>query len=269
MKILLVGIDGLRFDIALASGVADNLVALRHDGHYAPMEMEVPTISGPGWASILTGTTHAQHGIVDNTFIGSRLARHPDLLSRAFYADQTTTTFAAAGWPPLVDPAGPGPVVFRRVEQERAELHQVVCRDGETYGYRCVDDEIATIATRTLQDHGPDVSFVYFCLADETAHVHGAVSPQYRDAIARVDHHLGMVMAAVASRAEVFGEPWLVAVTTDHGHVDAGGHGGSTPEERASFVLAKTFNGEVTHWPTRFSPNELAPFLLEQRSEGQ
>ena len=35
--------------------------------------------------------------------------------------DQSTTTFAAAGWPPLVDPIGHGPVIHERREQAKAK----------------------------------------------------------------------------------------------------------------------------------------------------
>lgn len=54
-------------------------------------------MSGPGCASRLNVTTPAQRGIPDNTFVGHRLFGHPDLLSRAFYQDISTRTFAAAG----------------------------------------------------------------------------------------------------------------------------------------------------------------------------
>lgn len=76
-KICLIGVDGVRLDIALAPGLAPNLQRVFAQGCMQEMTMEVPTISGPGWSSILTGTTHAQHGVVDNTFRGNRLAYCP------------------------------------------------------------------------------------------------------------------------------------------------------------------------------------------------
>lgn len=266
MKILLVGIDGLRYDVAKACGKAQNLMKLAETGHFAKMQMEAPTLSGPGWSSILTGTTHAQHGVRDNTFIGSQLAYHPDFLSQAFYADQQTATLAAAGWPPLVDPASSGPVIYQRWEQQRAELHEIVVRDGETYGYRTTDAEIAGVVAASLQHKGPDASFVHFCHADETAHIYGVTSPQYPEAIERTDQHLGTVVKAVNIRAEQTGESWLVMVTTDHGHVDAGGHGGNTAHETTSFVLATTINHQLSNWPKQFKPHEIAPYLLAHRA---
>ena len=69
-KILLLGIDGLILKTAVESGAAPTLAALKQEGFYAPLEVEAPTWSGPGWSTILTGSTHAEHGVTDNRFIG-------------------------------------------------------------------------------------------------------------------------------------------------------------------------------------------------------
>ena len=98
-KFCLIGIDGLIIDLALRSGAAPNLSAFIAQGHFAPMIMEVPTISGPGWSSILTGATHAEHNVFDNTFHGHTLGRNADLLSRAYFADQSVTSYVATPRP--------------------------------------------------------------------------------------------------------------------------------------------------------------------------
>lgn len=265
-KVCLVGIDGLRYDIAIENGAADVLADLAASSAQASMLMDAPTLSGPGWASLLTGASHAEHCVQDNSFVGNRLSRHPDVLSRAFYADQETSTFAAAGWPPLVDPAGVGPVIHNRVEQQRAGLHGVVVRDGETYGYRRADAEVAGVAALVLAQEAPDASFVYFCEADEAAHIYGAQSPEYREAIGRVDTHLADLISVIRARSQSEAEDWLLVVTTDHGHLDVGGHGGGEPEVRRSFIVAHGFSAEVVGLPQRLHPTELTPLLLEYLS---
>jgi predicted AlkP superfamily pyrophosphatase or phosphodiesterase len=260
LHLLLVGIDGLRLDLA-TDHRAPHLRRLMADGTTTRMSMPVPTVSGPGWATLLTGASHAEHGVVDNTFVGSRLAGIPDLLSAAFFADPTRTTLAAAAWPPLVDPVGVGPVIRTRDEQRRAEQHRVIVRDGETYGYRTTDAEIGDFAVAGLLSAGPDVSFVYFSGVDEAGHVYGAISRQYVEAMQRTDAHLGRLVAAVEHRARA-GERWLVVVTTDHGHLDAGGHGGGEPEVAASFVVRSPRNHVLDPWPEEIDPTELTPRLL-------
>lgn len=264
-KILLVGIDGLVLQTALDSGRAPALAAHR-SGHFAEVTMDVPTLSGPGWSTLLTGSTHAQHAVKDNLFAGHNLLSRPDLLSRAYFQDQSTTTFAAAGWPPLVDPSGIGPVIHERREQQRAGQHRVITRDGEAYGYQRVDAEIAQVAVHALRESGPDVAFVYFCDADETGHLNGIVGSQYLEAIARVDNHVARLSAAVATRAAEYGENWLVVLTTDHGHLDTGGHGGGSPQERASFVIALGVGRANPNWPAVLAPEGLVPLLLAERA---
>lgn len=258
-KVCLVGIDGLRLPIGLEE--SPTLHALAEHGARTDLTMEVPTDSGPGWSTLLTGTTHAEHGVLANSFCGHRLWSHPDLLSRAFYLDQSLVTFAAADWPPLVDPAGIGPVIQARVEQQRAEQHRVIVRDGETYGYRTMDAEIASEARAALSG-GPDVSFVYLGEADEAAHLHG-VGDDYRAAIRRIDASLDLFAGIIEQRAEECGEDWLLVVTTDHGHLDEGGHGGDSPVERASFTLARRFGGRPLEWPPSLAPQDLVGVLLE------
>ncbi|MDO5512537.1 alkaline phosphatase family protein [Corynebacterium sp.] len=260
--ILLIGIDGARWEMIPAQS---RLAALAAEGSWHGMTMEVPTISGPGWSSILTGTTHAEHGVRDNSLIGARLWQHPDVLSRAFYRDQSTRTFAAAGWPVLVDPQGLGPVIHPRMEQQYAGLHNVIARDGETHGYERIDAEIAAITTAKLRAGGFDVGFVYFCDADDAGHVYGLVDGAgYRDALARIDAHVSDLVDAVTARAQA-GEDWLVVLTTDHGHLDEGGHGGDDPRERESWVVAWSPTGALPEWPAEIAPHELCGMLLDAR----
>lgn len=261
-KILVIGIDGLNLSSAIES--SPTIANLSKTAFFAELTMQAPTWSGPSWATLLTGSTHEQHGVRDNSFIGNTLLYRPDLLSLAYYQDQSTTTFAAAGWPPLVDPAGHGPVIHERREQQKAYQHRVIVRDGETYGYTVIDAEIQSAAMYAIEKHGPDVSFVYFCGVDEAGHVFGSVGDEYKAAIARIDAYVENLLTAVRTRANV-DEPWLVVITTDHGHLDSGGHGGDTPQERASFVIAAGFGRSNPEWPQVIKPQDLTPLLLAER----
>lgn len=262
-RILLVGLDGLRVDLAIDVGLMPTLARLAAGGSRHRMLVAAPTMSGPSWATILTGATIAEHGVVDNQFLGSELCRYPDLLSRAFYADQRRKTFAAASWPPLVDPAGFGPIIHERREQHHAGLHRVVVRDGETRGYVPFDAETVDHTMWSLTHDTPDVCFTYLCDADESAHLHGPLSPEYAASLARLDAHLARLAAEVARLAEADGDDWLLAITSDHGHVDTGGHGGDSALERESFVVLSRPQGTPPAWPAEVSPTEVTPRLLQ------
>lgn len=267
-RVLFVGLDGLRADLAIDAGLMPTLARLAGSGTGGTgsrhrMVVATPTLSGPSWATLLTGATIAEHGVTDNQFFGSQLPRFPDLLSRAYYADQSRKTFAAASWPPLVDPAGFGPVIHERAEQHRAGVHRVVIRDGETRGYLPCDAEMVEHSLWALRHDTPDVCFTYLCDADESGHLHGPLSPEYAASLARLDAHLSRLAEEVDRLASADGDDWLLVVTTDHGHVDEGGHGGDSDIERESFVVLHRPLGGVLGWPETIEPASLTPRLLE------
>lgn len=263
--ILIIGLDGTRWDRVQNDKAGENLLRLADEGSFSTITMEVPTISAPGWGSLLTGASHAQHGIVDNTMVGSNHWQFPDVLSQGFHRDNSTRTFVAAGWPVLVDPAGLGPIIHPREDQQKAGLHRVVARDGETHGYVAADSTCVAYTHAALKGTAFDMGFVYCCDVDDAGHVYGALSAKYSDAIGRVDAHVGTLVDDIRFRHNRFGEDWLVVITTDHGHVDQGGHGGDSAEERASWVIAWAPSGNLPGWPGSIEPIELTPLILEAR----
>lgn len=274
MKLLLIGLDGVRLDVALPTAMAlhpdfaapdhpadprfaaaerdtsapempapssgpaaPTLARLLDGGAILPVWMTPPTDSGPGWASLLTGTTHEQNNVWWNEFVGHRLARTPDILSRVFFAAPSARTYAAATWDALVDAHGAGPIIHQRVDQQIGGQHQLMKATDFSEGCRSADRQVRGHAAWVLNHEGPDASVVYFEGIDEAGHAHGAASAEYREAIGEVDEHVRHLVKAVSERYEQLGEEWLIAVVTDHGHKPEGGHGDDEIDVRRSFLL--------------------------------
>ncbi|MGY0231972.1 alkaline phosphatase family protein [Longispora urticae] len=227
--VLHIGIDGLlatRVDAANAP----NLKKLRAEGTdgrsllYAnPM---AATSSGPGWSTMLTGVWPDKHLVKDNSFSGNKLNQYPDWLSRAESANPALNTWAAMDWKAIGDNIiGNG-------------LDTKLVYNGDADGYVGHDATIATKAETHLRDDAADATFAYFGQVDIVGHNSGASSQAYLTEIARIDGYVGRLLAAVAARPNRANEKWLVLVGTDHGHTPGGGHGGSTLDERTTFVLA-------------------------------
>ncbi|WP_327748200.1 alkaline phosphatase family protein [Streptomyces europaeiscabiei] len=258
-KVLVVGMDGVRFDRlplprSPRGGTPDSLrppstapvlhglmAAGAHgssllpygevDGQAegGPSTSMAYTDSGPGWSSVLTGVWPDRHGVTGNDFTGADYSRHPDFLSRAVTARPGLRTVAAVSWPELVDRGTLGPAIGERARY-----------DGESDGYESADRLVADTAVRRLAEDDPDVVFVYFGATDEAGHATGPLSPAYDRALLAQDAHLGRLLDAVESRRSDpvrADEHWTVLVTTDHGHLDTGGHGGDTRAEREVFVV--------------------------------
>ncbi|MEV0238825.1 alkaline phosphatase family protein [Streptomyces sp. NPDC050674] len=187
------------------------------------------TDSGPGWSSILTGVWPDRHGVTGNDFKGADYARYPDFLTRAARARPGLRTAAAVSWPALVRRGTLGRAIGRRVRH-----------NGERKGYETADRRVARTVLRWLTEDDPDALFVYFGATDEAGHATGPLSPAYDRALLDQDAHLGRLLEAIDARRADPGraeEQWTVLVTTDHGHLDSGGHGGDSRAEREVFVV--------------------------------
>ncbi|MFI6496519.1 alkaline phosphatase family protein [Nonomuraea typhae] len=249
-KVLVVGMDGLRFDRLLAIrppvlgelldtgvhgtgllpyGEAD-AAATGFKGQVVPLgerSIASRTDSGPGWSSIATGVWPDKHGVVDNSFTGAEFGKFPDFLSRAKRLDPQLTTTAMFSWAALAEHGAFG-----------ADIDTRVVLDGYAITFAAGDGQIADAAELHLAEQDPDLAFVYFGDTDEVAHRLGPHCPEYTDALLAQDGYLARLLASIRSRPTYGRERWTVLVTTDHGHLDQGGHGGTSAAERTTFVLA-------------------------------
>ncbi len=229
-KVLVIGLDGLRHD-RIAPAAAPNLDSQIAGGTFGTSLLYTnpmaATSSGPGWSTIATGAWPDKHKVKDNTFAGKRYDLYPDFLTRLEGVNPAYSTYAAMDWKALGDQGTFG-----------GGLDARIVLDGDSAGYPAEDERITQVSEQVLRDRNPDAAFVYLGNVDIVGHNSGAGSQAYLNAVATVDGQIGRLLAAVKARPTYAGERWTVIVSTDHGHTDAGGHGGSTIEERRTFVLA-------------------------------
>lgn len=258
-KVLLIGLDGVRYDTLMRAS-APSIRALAARGFlsrtwlYAqPM---APTMSGPGWSTIATGVWPDKHGVRSNEFVGNDLARYPDFLTRIERASPTLRTYSIADWPPINVSSAPGPVLGAAVD-----VRLNYDGDRDPGGWVATDARVTREAVTHLRTQDPDAAFVYLGNPDIVAHNSGA-GAAYRTAIETADEQVGALVAAVEARPTFAQEDWLFLVTTDHGHINAGGHGGPSWQERQSFVVAA--GGVIPRGPLAVQPRlvDLVPTIF-------
>ncbi|MGW6527290.1 alkaline phosphatase family protein [Streptomyces venezuelae] len=223
-KVLVIGLDG-----ALLNRIEDAdtpaLKGLMAAGLTAPSALYAdplaPTSSGPGWSTLITGVWPDKHKVLNNDFTGHQLAKYPDFMTRIEAAKPGLRTYAVASWNPVTD------IIFS------AKVDTRVSTPAAEYDAGTTSRAVAEIA-----DGDPDAVFVHLDNVDHAGHDSGAASQAYLDALHGVDTQVGRILAAVKSRATYGNESWLVMITADHGHTDAGGHGGSSWAERQTFLIA-------------------------------
>lgn len=230
-KVLVIGIDGVRPDV-LAAVATPNIDALAASGSYTGRaRIGLPSVSGPGWSSLLTGVWPDKHGVTDNDFTGKRYDAYPDFLTRLEQIEPDLNTFAVADWAPLVQADDGAPTISSAVDVTHV-------LDGYEMGWAEADSLSVALATAHLRTGDPDALFVYLGNPDETSHHFESIGQEYRTSIELADRHVGQLVQAMRSRTTYDQEDWLVLVSTDHGRSDNGGHGDDSPEERTIFYLA-------------------------------
>lgn len=221
-KTLVIGIDGATFD-SFSRADVPNLRQLMVKGLTARSNLYAdpmaPTVSGAGWSSIATGVWPDKHNVKDNNFTAPNYGRYPDYATRLETADPATSTLVVGTWSPIPQ------IVF-----------------GAKTDLRIAggNDEGTTAKAADYLAHGnPDSTFVHLDEVDGAGHSTGSASDAYLKALNTADAQVGRLLDAVTSRPTYAKEDWLVVITADHGHTPTGGHGGNTPLERGTFVIAQ------------------------------
>jgi hypothetical protein len=216
-KLLLMGIDGCRPDAMLAANTPalDSLMA--HGTFSLDAQTIFPTISGPGWSSMLTGVWYTKHGVTDNTFNNSNYAQYPHFFTHLKQFDISLYTASISQWAPI--------------NTYIVDSCDHVVNTGTTSA--TADSAVALLSTAD-----PDVVFLHFDDVDHAGHSTGfsPTNPDYIDAIEHVDSAIARVVAAVMARPTYSNEEWLIMVSTDHGGTGTS-HGGNSNEERTIFLI--------------------------------
>ncbi|WP_225727357.1 MULTISPECIES: alkaline phosphatase family protein [unclassified Nocardia] len=255
-KVLLIGIDGLMWHKA-EQVRARNLfrlcaAGLLSRGSIAPHT----TISGPSWATVLTGVWDTKHGIKDNEFDATPFTRYPTVFTQLEQHDPNIRTRSITSWDKLALMAASGD---RRADVVMATPEcphdpKEISLDADT------TDGVVTAITR----FAPDFLFTHLDQVDRAGHRSGGASEDYLEAVCRVDEHVGRMIAAVDARAAANpAERWTVLVTADHGHRPEGGHGGQTDDETTNFVIARGPDFTPGSTSARHTLVDLTPTILD------
>ena len=238
-NVLVIGVDGTNLSRILADPIGnDNFLALMNESTTAASSIVGhTTISNPSWTAILTGVWGERTGVINNVFTPWTYDKFPTVFNQLETLNPGIDTTVIADWNVInaISGAGSAP----------ADLNiYVPQKEGDTY-WDETDDAVgdATVDAIANTDAAtPSFLFSYFVGVDENGHMFGGASPEYAAAINNVDDNLGEIMATIDTwEAAHPGEEWTIIVVTDHGHQPQKGfgHGFQTPDETATFVIAR------------------------------
>ena len=243
-RVLIIGVDGCRADalrLATSSGAAPNIAGLVRGGTVtwncfagglpAPSATNQPTLSGPGWSSILTGTWTDKHWVVNNDFSPSNFVTYPAFMRRVKEVAPGAYVASAVSWRPI-DTGCIGPSQNNGAEYMDSRFK------GPSSDYHVRDQQVRDQVVSLLGTANPDVVFVHLDQVDDTGHASGfsPTNPAYMNAITLADGLVGNMLAAMRARPQFAQENWCVIMTTDHGGVGKN-HGGQSSDERTTWLI--------------------------------
>ena len=250
-RLVVVLADGLRADTARRC--MGYLLALEEGGRarWATLQCELPSLSRPLYATLISGRRPIDHGILSNAQVGLRC---DDTLFDDLHARGLRSAVAAYDWfYELL--AG---TAFSPAHHRTAACAQRGVVAGSWYfedDYP--DSHLLADAEDLRQRHAPELLFVHPMGLDNAGHVHGGETAAYDLAARKLD----MALALLAPT-------WLAAgydlvLTSDHGMSADRMHGGGAEAERAvPFVWVPCRDGAQApppHWPA--TQHELRRFL--------
>jgi len=214
-KALLIGIDGAggryvqeadtpEMDALAAAGVAR--YDFLNEGALYDNPPEGFGASGVNWSTFVTGAAAENHGVVDNSFGGSRFDEHPHFFKHVKDADPTAYTASLANWTPIN--------TFI-LDDRWADLE--VGYDSGSVAQQ--DAAVKSDAVGLIRFADPDAVFLHFDQVDSAGHSFSWGSQQHLAAINTVDGLVGEVIDAIQGRPGVASgdEDWLVLISSDHG----------------------------------------------------
>ncbi len=249
-------------EIAAAGGYARAYVGGERGG-----PTETPTISAPGYMSLLTATWAHKHNVWGNSRQSPNYA-YWNIFRIVETVDPSRRTAIFSTWldnrTVLVGEGNPAAGDFR-IDQafDGFELDTVAFPHDTSSRYiLAIDEHVSTKAGAYIRERGPDLSWVYLQHTDDAAHAAGD-SEAFYAAVRQADAQVGRIWEAVKQR-EALGEDWMIVVTTDHGRdpLTGKGHGGQSSRERTTWIVTNRPNLDARFRSGTPAIVDIAPSVL-------
>ena len=207
-RVVIVLIDALRYDTSMNASVMPTLDKLRSQGAQAMMHSQVPSFSEPGYTTILTGAwPWLNDGPAFNLDYGEIPTWTQDNLFSAAHRAGLTTAISGYYWFEELVPQSDVDLSFYTPGEDKK-----------------ADVDVVNAVLPWLKENKSQLTLIHIDQVDYAGHHEGGPRSQnWNDAAKRADD----LLAQIASTLDMQKDTLLVI--SDHGQIDAGGHGGQEP----------------------------------------
>jgi predicted AlkP superfamily pyrophosphatase or phosphodiesterase len=250
-------------EIARAGGYARS-----HVGGDLGKPTETPTISAPGYMSLITGTWANKHNVWDNEQQSPNY-RYWNLFRIVETVAPERKTAIFSTWldnrTVLIGEGKPGAGDFRidhAVDGFENDTTAFPHDPADRY-VQAIDEHVATEAAAYIAAEGPDLSWVYLEYTDSVAHESGD-GAAFDASVQQADAMVGRIWESVKQR-QARGEKWMIVVTTDHGRDAVAGkeHGGQSTRERTTWTATNNPRVDARFTSGASAIVDIAPSILQ------
>lgn len=250
-KLILVILDGCRYDVAMEQMGIMNHYVEHGQAHLIKVISETPSNSRPLYEVIQTGVPSYHNGILTNLHVQrSQEVSLFDLVKEA----GGTTGAAAYYWQSELYNEAPYDIFSHRIQNDESKAIQHGIFYSEDH---YPDSHVFADANHILQTYHPNYLLIHSMNIDDTGHKFTAMSKEYHAAVNFADFLLG------TSLQRWLDDGYQVIVTADHGMDEYGLHGGTKKGHREvpMFIFSDRFPKNTGL--KRMHQLELAPLICQ------
>ncbi len=229
------------------------------DARLFKMRACLPSMSGPCYASIHTGLTPQEHGILAND-VRFRIDL-PDIFSEVAKAGGKSGAVTHSWWSEFFYCYPFDPVGDLEYDEPEGPIHHGRFHTMTGYGHdnQMTPSDVDLFATLTnlIERHGINYGLLHTCTLDSMGHRFGHDNIHMDNACATMD----AMLAVFLSRWREAG--YEVIVTADHGQSDRGHHGGHEDDQQ-DVALYYFGQGNIQDKSEILDQTQLAPSILSR-----
>ncbi len=274
-KAVFILLDGIPADV-IERVSTPSLDAIAAAGGYARAHVggerggptETPTVSAPGYMSLLTATWANKHNVRGNSNQSPNYS-YLNIFRIVETVDSTRKTAVFSTWldnrTVLIGEGRPDAGDFKLDHAVDGFERDTVAypHDSESRYIMAIDERVTAEAASYIAAKGPDLSWVYLQHTDDMGHAHGD-SETFFEAVRQADARVGRIWDAVKQRQSL-GEDWMIVVTTDHGRDELTGksHGRQSTRERTTWITTNQPELDARFTNGNAAIVDIAPSILQ------
>lgn len=274
-KAVFILLDGIPADViervptpALDAIAAAGGYARAHVGGELGGPTETPTVSAPGYMSLLTATWANKHNVRGNSNQSPNYA-YWNIFRIVETVEPWRKTALFSTWldnrTVLVGEGHPDAGAFTLDHKADGFERDTVTfpHDPASRYILAIDEHVSAEAASYIALEGPDLSWVYLQHTDDVGHARGD-GAAFDAAVQHADAQVGRIWEAVQQRQRL-GEDWMIVVTTDHGRdvLTGKGHGRQSARERTTWIVTNQPALEARFTSGQAAIVDIAPSILQ------